>query len=92
MSYFLPQASIHVILGHAANLNLELEQRDVGTAFHYSDLKKDNTCNRMEKRMKRKKKNENMVCKLKKKIVWVEARTKAMVQEIPLINGTAWLP
>ena len=38
------------------------------------------------------KEKKDLVCKLKKKYVWVEAGSAKMVQDVRLIHGGSWVP
>ena len=59
-------SSIRVVLGLVANLDLELEQLDVKTAFLHGDLKEEIYTDLLEGfKVKGK---EQMVCKLKKSL------------------------
>lgn len=57
-------SSIHVVLGLAANMNLEIEQLDVKTAFLHGDLEKEINIEQPEGYQKKDK--IDLVCKIKK--------------------------
>ena len=59
-------SSIRVVLGLAANMNLEIEQLDVKTAFFHGDLEEEIYMEQLEGFTIKGK--EHLVCRLKKSL------------------------
>jgi hypothetical protein len=71
---------IRVVLGLAANMNLEIEQLDAKTVFLHGDLDEEIYMEQPEGFTT--KGNEHLVCQLKNKLVRTQASTETVVQEI----------
>jgi len=70
-------SSIRVVLGLAANMNLEIEQLDVKTAFIHGDLEEEIYMEQSEGFSTRGK--EHLVCQLKKEFVRTQVGTQTVV-------------
>lgn len=68
------------VLGMDASLSLEIKKLDVKTAFLHSDLEEEIYMEQPEKFKVQGK--EGLVCRLKKKLTWVQADTQTMVHKI----------
>ena len=70
-------SSIRVVLGLAASLDLEVEQMDVKTAFLHGDLEEEIYMVQPEGFVQKGK--EDLVCRLKKSLLWFETGAKTVV-------------
>ena len=71
-------SSVRILLALVAQYELELDQLDVKIAFLHGDLEEEIYMSQPTGFKTAGK--ENMVCKLKKIIVWIKAISKAVVQ------------
>ena len=85
----MKMSSIRIVLGLAASFDLEVEQMDVKTVFLHGDVEEEIYIEQPEGYVKKGK--ENLVCLLKKKPLWIEASTEAVLHEVQVYYGGAWL-
>ena len=69
----MKHTSIRVVLAMVAHDNMELEHMDVKTTFFHGDLE--------ETIYMHTRGSEHLLCELKKVTIWIEAISKAAVQE-----------
>ena len=88
-SPMVKMSSIRVVLGLAANMNLEIEQLDVKIVFLHGDLEEEIYIWSNQKGLQSK--ARTLSVSIEEELVWSQAGIKTVVQEVWFFHGWAWV-